>query len=56
MESNPDFIPSLVPTFGIQGSVTAEAASILGLTKGFRFPTVQAINQQRALAQRAEAW
>ncbi|MBN1578090.1 MAG: carbohydrate kinase [Chitinispirillaceae bacterium] len=31
---NPDSVPPLVPTFGVQGTITAEAASLLGITAG----------------------
>ncbi|MBN1308794.1 MAG: carbohydrate kinase, partial [Chitinispirillaceae bacterium] len=31
---NPDTVPPLVPTFGFQGAVTAQAASLLGVTEG----------------------
>jgi xylulokinase len=31
---NPEFIPEVVPTFGVQGRVTAQAASLLGLSAG----------------------
>ncbi|MCX7726162.1 MAG: FGGY family carbohydrate kinase [Chitinispirillaceae bacterium] len=33
-EINPDLIPNIVPTFGIQGIVTEEAANLLGVKKG----------------------
>ncbi len=31
---DPETVPAIVPTFGIQGTVTEEAASLLGLKKG----------------------
>lgn len=30
----PETVPPLVPTFGVQGTISAEAASLLGITKG----------------------
>ena len=43
-------IPEIVPTFSVQGQVTAHAAAELGLAEGTRCATVRRPAQQRFVA------